>query len=1521
MKKEVRKKAVIIGVVIGALILCAVPILINTSNKNTTKLAKLEEPETKQYSTEATVGSESELREFTYTKDDTAKTVTLTKYNNTTATSLTIHSKYNISDVEYKTIISSTINDSASVGTSNYFLRNCNITDIVFEDDIEINKAKGLFANYNKIKNVYIGKVKITGESVGALFDGCSSLESIEGLSNFDTSKVTDMSYMFRGCGRLTSIDVSGLNTSNVTNMQYMFSGCSALTSIDVSSFNTSNVINMNGMFDGCSSLEGIEGLSNFDTSSVGQMAFMFRDCSSLTNLEIDGWNLLNLSSGYRTEIFTGDVSLKNTNLRNWKVNETTVKSLFKETNIGGKLKLDNWNIVGGTISLSGMFQGCTNLTAIDLSNFDTSNVTDMNYMFLECSSLESIDLSNWDTSKVTGMSRMFDGCSSLESIEGLSTFDTSKVTDMEVMFRGCSRLISIDVSGFDTSNVTSMYGMFHGCSKLISIDVSGFDTSNVKYMSRMFYECSSLASIDLSNWNTTGLASASTSNNLINSMFYNCTSLTSVNLSNWHISNNMLSSMKSSSNSDPAMFNGCNSLTSLNLSNWDVSKVTSMFTVFANYFNSLVDIDVSNWNTSNVTNMASMFYGCSSLESIKGLETWDTSNVTNMSAMFQGCSSLTTITGISEWNTVKVNYMNYMFNGCSSLTNLDIKKWYTVNVTSMTSMFDGCYRLEGLDISNWITSKVTNIDKMFYGCYALKSIDMRRVEIEKTIGNTMVNTKDMFTGCDFDMIVTPRTVKQTVALPYTMYEEDGTEYTQLPETSKTLYREIQNIQYTVTFVNDEGVTLDTQTVARGNSATAPELTKPGYKLTWDKDFSNVTSDLTVNAVWTPESYVIVYSANGGTINDASYATTYTYGVGATLPTNVTKQGYNFAGWYDNAGLTGTAVTTIGVTETGTKVYYAKWTPKSGTTEDTGTRYVVEYYKENVNGEYEKDESATLTLYGETDSLVTAQEKEYEGYELNSAHPESKIASNILPDGSLVLKAYYKRSTYKITYVINGGRINDANYVRNYTYGVGGTLPTNVTKQGYNFAGWYENSDLSGTQVASIGTNETGEKIYYAKWTPKSGTTEETGTRYIVEYYKENVNGEYEKVESETLTKYGETDSIAVAPQTTFTGFALDLNNENNKLYGIITPDGSLVLKVYYRRNTYTVTLNTNGGTIVTGEITKYKYGIETNLPQNVEKPGYTFDGWYDNAELTGTAVTKIGVADIGNKTYYAKWIAESGENGPTYTIKYYKQNTAKNGYEEVLEDTKTLHGQTDTLVTIPEKAYTGFKENVAHEGRNVAGIITSDGSLSLSRYYDREEYNIVYVLNDGIINDTNYVTTYTYGIGANLPQNVTKQGYVFDGWYENAELTGTAVEQISNTDAEIKIYYASWLKDTDGDGIPDIEDPDTLVEYIVKHYKQQGNTNTYELAEEEKLQGQLGSVVNAIPKAYVGYAENTEAAERRPSGTITSDEKLELILLYYRLKYTVTFKDGDEIVSVVEVLHGEEATPPNLTKPGYILS
>ena len=122
----------------------------------------------------------------------------------------------------------------------------------------------------------------------------------------------------------------------------------------------------------------------------------------------------------------------------------------------------------------------------IDLSNFDTSQVTAMNYMFNGMEKLTSLDLSNFDTSKVTNMYAMFSDMRSLTTLN-LSSFDTSKVTNMRSMFLDVSRLTSLNLSNFNTSKVTDMGYMFYDMSSLTSLNLSNFDTYNVTDMDHMF--------------------------------------------------------------------------------------------------------------------------------------------------------------------------------------------------------------------------------------------------------------------------------------------------------------------------------------------------------------------------------------------------------------------------------------------------------------------------------------------------------------------------------------------------------------------------------------------------------------------------------------------------------------------------------------------------------------------------------------------------------------------------------------------------------------------------------------------------------------------------------------------------------------------------------------------------------------------------------------------------------------------------------------------------------------------------
>ena len=239
----------------------------------------------------------------------------------------------------------------------------------------------------------------------------------------------------------------------------------------------------------------------------------------------------------------------------------------------------------------SKMFYDMRSLTSLNLSNFDTSKVTNMQYMFSVMYNLTTLNLSNFDTSKVEDMDNMFYYASSLTTLD-LSNFDTSKVTDMSAMLASMRSLTSLNLSNFDTSKVTDMSSMFWGVSNLITLNLSNFNTSNVTNMSYMFASMRSLTSLNLSSFDTSKVTD-------MHAMFASMRSLTSLNLSSFDTS--QVTTMQS-------MFSDISNLTTLDLSNFDTSKVTDMYQMFSDMSN-LTSLSLSNFDTSKVTNMGAMFY------------------------------------------------------------------------------------------------------------------------------------------------------------------------------------------------------------------------------------------------------------------------------------------------------------------------------------------------------------------------------------------------------------------------------------------------------------------------------------------------------------------------------------------------------------------------------------------------------------------------------------------------------------------------------------------------------------------------------------------------------------------------------------------------------------------------------------------------------------------------------------------------------------------------------------------------
>ena len=446
--------------------------------------------------------------------------------------------------------------------------------------------------------------------------------------------------------------------------------------------------------------------------------------------------------------------------------------------------------------SLSVFFYGCETLETISgLEYLNTANVEFMNYMFNGCSALKSLDLTNFNTAKVTNMGNMFNGCSALKSLD-LTNFNTANVTDMSFMFKGCSALKSLDLTNFNTAKVTNMSFMFHGCSALTSLDLTNFNTANVTDMCFMFNGCSALTSLDLTNFNTAKVTH-------MNNMFEGCSALTTIYASDKFDTDNVsygsdmftgCKSLKDYSDSktdhtnaycgtdgyftpvfDYAEFDGTGTLTfrrgvskpeeaydlneganapawsdqstNINKVVFDASFANARPTSCCKWFDmctSLTEIEgIENLNTEEVTNMGSMFYACYDLTSLD-LSNFDTQNVENMSDMFASCLDLKSL-NVSNFDTQKVKNMSDMFYNCYSLTSLDVSNFNTQKVEDMSYMFSSCSDLTSLDLSNFDTKEVTNMSKMFWNSSALKTIYVS----DKFVTTKVSSGANMFQDCE----------------------------------------------------------------------------------------------------------------------------------------------------------------------------------------------------------------------------------------------------------------------------------------------------------------------------------------------------------------------------------------------------------------------------------------------------------------------------------------------------------------------------------------------------------------------------------------------------------------------------------------------------------------------------------------------------------------------------------------------------------------------------------------------------
>ncbi len=376
-------------------------------------------------------------------------------------------------------------------------------------------------------------------------------------------------------------------------------------------------------------------------------------------------------------------------------------------------------------------FYTFTKLTRLDgIEYLNTSMVTDMSYMFYRCISLAELDLSHFDTGNVTTMEAMFYSLP-LTKLD-LSNFNTSNVKSMKRMFYDCKQLETVNVTSFNTEKTRTMYSMFERCESLTELDLTSFDLCGFAYDSdgiqRMFCNCTKLRNIMVTSSFTirTWPTGVSSTNNIV---FLGATSLPNFNASD-------VSSKRCKDISEEGYVNYVahgsdkwveyQESTATLIFHYDRFKA---YTEATGKYNFNSGDSVPEWQGKDIKKVVfnkemkkatpsscyHWFYGMDKLASIEGLDLLNTSEVTNMAGMFHGCSLLESL-DLSSFNTTNVTDMSDMLSSCTALKEIFASTNFVVadNVTS-TAMFEGCTRLLGFDAEKVDAAKAKDLTEGGY--------------------------------------------------------------------------------------------------------------------------------------------------------------------------------------------------------------------------------------------------------------------------------------------------------------------------------------------------------------------------------------------------------------------------------------------------------------------------------------------------------------------------------------------------------------------------------------------------------------------------------------------------------------------------------------------------------------------------------------------------------------------------------------------------------------------------------------
>jgi uncharacterized repeat protein (TIGR02543 family) len=782
-------------------------------------------------------------------------------------------------------------------------------------------------------------------------------------------------------------------------------------------------------------------------------------------------------------------------------------------------------------------------------------------------------------------------------------------------------------------------------------------------------------------------------------------------------------------------------------------------------------------------------------------------------------------------------------------------------------------------------------------------------------------------------------------------YSDNGTfaepyVFSTMPLNGKTLYAKWTVRSFTISFNTYQGSSVSPMTQLFGSPLTAPSNpTKEGYSfMGWYRESSYTNAyvfpstmmaeSITLHAKWSINAYSLTYMVDG-----VSYQTSNVeYNSPLTPIIEPTKVGYTFSGW-----------STIPDTMPAEAVVVT-----GSFTANENTPYAVEHYIEKLDGTgYSLNQS--IPKQGTTDTLVSESTLSINGFTFDENNVNNQLSGTIAGNGSLVLKLYYSRNSYTLTYQVDGEE--DIVYSRKFGATIASLTPP--TRTGYTFSGWVgeptqmpasdvivsgsftinsyalsvtsENED-KGTVVVdpyqssvdyqtSITVTATPQAGYqFSGWDDGTGTVStslvytftmpdgdvtltaifapETDVTYTIYHYLEKLDGSGYTAQTPAEIKSGTTDTTVTASSKSITGFTFDSTHASNVLSGTIAGDGSLVLSVYYSRNSYTLTYKVDGESYDTQT---WKYGVTVTPLAEPTQTGYTFSGWSgvpstmpaSNVTVTGTFLinsytltymvdgvsyqtsnveynspltpiiepTKVGYTFSGWSTIPDTMPAEAvvvtgsftaNENTP-YAVEHYIEKLDGTGYS--LNQSIPKQGTTDTLVSESTLSINGFTFDENNVNNQLSGTIAGNGSLVLKLYYSRNSYTLTYQV-DGE-EDIVYSRKFGATIASLTPP--TRTGYTFSGWVgEPTQMPASDV--IVSGSFTINSYALSVTSENEDKGTVVVDPYQSSVDY------------------------QTSITVTATPQAgyqFSGWDDGT--------GTVSTS-----------LVYTFTMPDGDVTLTAI---------------------